>query len=413
MNRRQALRSATALLGVASAGAASVEAPPLPDAALLKRDPEAYWKRIRDEQFLLPGWRAFMNNGSLGVAPKPVVAAVTDFLAKAAALYSDEYPRWGYETLDEYRQEMAEFTGCSKDELALVHNATTAMSVVANGLDLRPGDEVVMTDQEHPSGRGAWLIKQARFGVRVREVKIPLPPRSPDQLADLMISAIGPHTRVLSFSGITTTTGLIMPVKQICEAARAKGVLTLVDGAHMHGQIPFRISELGCDFMAGSPNKWMFAPAGCGLLYIREEMLDRLWPSITTTAWQDKSLKAARFMMVGTNNRAIFEGMIAGVRFLKALGPENVHARIHQLARMGLERARAMGLELLTPDDDRMFGSLTAFQLSGNAGKRFADLCRKRRIWITGAPRVRVSTHIHTRPQDLDVFFETLKEALG
>ena len=276
-NLLQNMGYAAALFGV-PASAASGTIPPLPDRDLFLRDPEAFWKRIRDEQFLLPGWRAFLNNGSLGVAPKPVLAAVQDYLDRSAELRIESgYPRWGYETLDEFRTELAQFFGCKKEELALTHNATEAMCIVGNGLDLKPGDEVLMTDQEHTGGKGVWKMRQARHGITVREVPIPLPPRNPEQLVDLMVSAIGSRTRGIMFSGITSPTGLVMPIRQICEAARAKGVISVIDGAHVHGQIPFKYSELGCDFMTGSPHKWVFAPAGCGMLYIREEMLDRLY----------------------------------------------------------------------------------------------------------------------------------------
>jgi selenocysteine lyase/cysteine desulfurase len=416
MNRREALRGtayAAALFGLPLGAAAAT--PALPDSKLFENDPETYWSRIRREQFLLADWRAFLNNGSLGVAPRPVLEAIAGYLDRAAALTSDEYPRWGYETLDEIRQELADFFGCKKDELALTHNATEGMNTVANGLDLQAGDEVVLTDQEHPSGLCPWLQKQARFGIRVREVKIPLPPQSPEQITDLLISAIGPRTRVLSFSGITTRTGLWLPVRQICDAARAKGVLSVVDGAHMHGQVPFKLAELGCDFFAGSPHKWMFAPAGCGILYGREEMLDRLWVNVATGGWEDRKLKAARFMMVGTNNRAIFEGFVAALRFLRALGPERVYGRIHQLARSAYERARALPkVELLTPNDDRMFAGMVTLRFPGTDVTPVLKLAEKRRIWLLGGgERFRISTHIHTRPADLDAFFETVREGLG
>ncbi|MCX6609089.1 MAG: aminotransferase class V-fold PLP-dependent enzyme, partial [Acidobacteria bacterium] len=207
--------------------------------------------------------------------------------------------------MESHRKEAAAFLGCSFENLALTHNATEAMSMVAQGLDLVSGDEILMTDQEHTGGKGAWLQREARHGLRVRMVEIPLPPRDSGQLVERLIGAIGPRTKVLSFSGILTTTGLVMPVREICRAARAKGVITVVDGAHMHGQISFRIDELECDFLAGSPHKWLFAPPGCGLLYIRDEMLDRLWPVVTTEAWTNRGLKAARFMQVGTNSRAV------------------------------------------------------------------------------------------------------------
>jgi len=417
MRRREALQGmagAAAMFGLPGTGNAA--APALPEARLYDKEPEKYWTRLRNEQFLLPGWRAFMNNGSLGVAPKPVVQAVADYLNRSASLGMDfpEYPRWGYETLDEHRSEASEFLGCKKDELALVHNATEAMSTIAGGLDLKATDEVLITDQEHPSGRCCWQMKQQRYGVMLREVVLPLPPTSPDQLADIIVSAIRPRTRVLSFSGITTTTGLVLPVRQICDAARAIGVRTVIDGAHMNGQIPMRIADLGCDYFAGSPHKWLFAPAGCGLLWLREDVMDRHWPNTLTGRWEDRSIKAARFMMMGTNNRAVFEGMMAGMRFARQVGPERIFARTHQLARMVRERAaRIPYLELLTPEDDRMYGALVTFNFRDRDPAPFNELCRKRRIWISGGKRMRVSTHIHTRPSDIDLLFDTMEEALG
>lgn len=411
MHRRQLL--ASALFGL-SARAASGDIKPLPDAALRQSDPEAYWKRIREEQFFLPDWRNFLNNGSLGVAPRPVVAAVEEFLERGAGLLNDEYPRWGYETLDAERAEMAEFLGCKKEELAVTHNATEGLSTIAAGIDLKAGDEIVMTDHEHVSGKAGWALRAARHGVVVREVEIPHPPESSAQLADIMVSAIGPKTRVLFFSGILSPTGVIMPVRQICDAARAKGVITVVDGAHMNGQIPLRLSELGCDYYAGSPHKWMFAPAGSGILYIREENLDRLWPSIVTGGWDEKQAGAARFMKVGTNNRAITVGMMAGLRFLKSLGPENVYARIHELAKRNYRMAASRPyLEILSGADDRLYGALVTISFRGAKLDDLWRTARERRIWVYGAEQLRLSTHIHTRPQDLDAFYTLVDEVIG
>jgi selenocysteine lyase/cysteine desulfurase len=408
MNRRDLFsRSAAAMLGAASAGAA----PSLPTVSLREKDPERYWLKIRKDQFYLPEWRAFLNTGSLGVAPRPVVQAVTAFQELDASRAPDDYPRWGYETLDEERAGMAGFSGCKRDELAFTHNATEGLSMVAAGLDLKAGDEVVMTHLEHPSGRSPWQRRAQRDGVVVREVQLPVPPKNPEQVADLMVSAIGPRTRVLMFSGIISPTGWVMPIREICTAARAKGVLTLVDGAHMSGQIPFRLDQLNCDFWVGSPHKWLFAPAGCGLLYIREENLDRLWPTIVTGGWDDKSLKAARFMKVGTNNKALMMGMMAGLRFHQAIGSEAIFARVHELAR----RNRAMAaqrsfLKVITPDDDRMYGSLVTIDFGKRDMDKFWARIRERKIWTLVAPRLRISTHIHTRMSDLELFYKTVDE---
>jgi selenocysteine lyase/cysteine desulfurase len=415
MDRRGLLHisAAAAMFGVPGRGVAK-NPPPLPNLKQFERNPEAYWTRIREEQFFLPGWRAFLNNGSLGIAARPVMKAIVDYLHSSAALEMDYYPRWGYETMDEFRQELADFYGCKKDELALMHNATEAMSTIAAGVDLKAGDEVLITDQEHPSGRGCWHMRQARQGIAVREVPIPLPPKSAAEVADRIVSAIGPRTRVLSFSGITSPTGLILPIREICDAARAKGVITVVDGAHMHGQIPFHTADLNCDYMAGSPHKWVYAPAGCGLLYIREENLEKLWPSIVSGSWNQTKLKAARFMNMGTNNRAILEGMMAGLRFLKQLGPERVYARMHQVARyIFLKASQCPHVTLLTPDDDTQFGSLVTVKFKRENLEPFHGLLKKRRIWANMGRQVRLSAHIHTRFRDVDAYFETMREALG
>ncbi len=414
MNRRHALLAGATIFGMPWQKVMGATPNPLPDDALFSRDPETYWTRMREEQFFLPQWRSFLNNGSLGVLPRPVYQSVATYMQNAAALETPyPYPRWGYETLDEEREELSKYLGCKKDELALMHNATEALTTVASGIDLKAGDEVLMTNLEHPSGKAGWQAKQARYGVVVREVAIPLPPKDPAQLAELMISAIGPKTRMISFSGIISPTGLIMPIREICDAARAKGVMTLVDGAHMHGQMPLKISDLHCDFFAGSPHKWMFAPAGSGFLYIREENLDRLWPLNVTGDWDNKSLKAGRFMRQGTNNRAIFEGMIAGLRFAQAVGPDRIYTRIHQLARRTYERAAKLPyIELLTPNDDRMFAALVCIKFKKDAAAVWQETS-KQKIFVSGGQQVRLSSHIHTRPSDIDQLFDIIESKMG
>ena len=414
MNRRSALLTGATIFGMPWQKVMGAVPNALPDDALFSRDPETYWTRMREEQFFLPQWRSFLNNGSLGVLPRPVYQAVATYMQNAAALETAyPYPRWGYETLDEEREELSKYLGCKKDELALMHNATEAITTVASGLDLKAGDEVLMTNFEHTSGKAGWAQKQARYGVIVREVAIPLPPKDPAQLADLMISAIGPKTKVMSFGGILSAPGTIMPIREICDAARAKGILTLVDGAHMHGQMPVKISDLNCDFFAGSPHKWMFAPAGSGFLYIREENLDRLWPLNCTGGWDDRSLKAGRFMRQGTNNRAVFEGMIAGLRFAEAVGPDRIYTRIHQLARRTYERAAKLPyIELLTPNDDRMFAALVCVKFKKDSGAVWQETA-KQKIFVSGGQQVRLSSHIHTRPSDIDQLFDIIESKMG
>ena len=415
LSRRDALRGlglSTALLGLPAT--AADEATTLPSTSLLRDDPDGYWARLRAEQFLMPDERVFLNTGSLGVIPRPVLAAMTAYLERSAALHIDEgYPRWGYETLDEERTALAEFVGCRKDELAITHNATESLSIIAGGMPLEQGAEVLITDQEHPSGRDPWRVRAARGDITLREVSLPLPPKNAGELVDVVVSAIGPNTRVLSFSGITSPTGLIMPIREICDAARERGVISVVDGAHMTGQVDYRISDMGCDYFAGSPHKWLFAPAGSGLLYMREELQNDHLPVIATARWDMPELKAGRFMRFGTNNRAVIEGLMAGLAFAKAIGPERIYARIHGLAKHTYEKAQEFDyLKLLTPQDDSLYGSLVTFSIDLPEAKlnRLWALCERRLIWTTGNPRLRMSSHVHTRPADIDLFFATLTE---
>jgi len=409
LNRRQALNR-VAVAAMAFTNPLRVRAadlPALPSQHLPQTDANTYWTRIRQDQFLLPDDRIFLNNGSLGVTPRPVLQAMTSYLERAAAMDMEETPRWGYETLDPERSEFAEFLGCQKDELAFTHNCTEAMSTIANGLDLQAGDEVILTNQEHAGGTMCWRVQEKRRGIRVRVVEIPVTPREPGEITDRLISAIGPRTRVLSFSGIITTTGLILPVKQICQSAQEKGVISVVDGAHMDGQMPVNLRELGCDYFAGSPHKWMFAPAGCGFLYGRNNLLDRLWPAIASARWDDKEqLKSARFMMVGTNNRAIFEGMMAGLRFLKSLGPDAVYARLQHLANLVVRLAKERSyLELISSDDPRFYQAIAKVRFKSQNIQPVLDALKRNKIIFLGGNEIRLSAHIHTRPSDIETFF--------
>lgn len=412
------LLAATAGASVAHAAEAfEASDPPMPPKTWLDSDAERYWGTLRRQWLLAPD-RVNLNCGMLGCTPLPVLRAMIEHVQLGETFREDELPRFGFEEnkyLKQVRTSLADFIGCSRDELALTRNTTEGNNIVANGLEMKPGDEALLTDQEHHSARGAWEIKAARYGVVIKNVALPKPPRSVEEIVAAVEQQIAPRTRVLVISHITTSTGLVLPVKELCAMARRRGILSHVDGAHAIGQVPINIREIGCDFYAASPHKWLMAPKGCGLLFIREEHMDRLWAYTGTNHWQDKALKAYRFSNFGTANLSVMVGLQAALDFFHAIGPERIYARSHELASRVRERiSRYPQFTHENASADAFYGNMVSFRAPESTFTRILAECKARNVRITpfeAAHRVRVSTHIFTRRTDLDLFFGAIEPA--
>jgi selenocysteine lyase/cysteine desulfurase len=339
-----------------------------------------------------------------------------DHLLSAEAFREAEYPWFGYEEnphLRDLRDALAAFLHCRRDELALVRNATEANNVVCNGLDLKPGDVAVLTDQEHAGGRCCWEQKAARFGIQLHFVPLPRPPASTDEIVDRFARALTPRTRILAFSHITSPTGLVLPVKEICRLARARGILTHVDGAHAIGQVPLDLHDLGCDFYAASPHKWLLAPKGTGVLYIREELLDRLWVNTASADWRNYERKAFRFSNVGTSNLSVMVGFKAALDFYSTIGAERIYGRIHELAQRVRTRLKDYPqLRLVNASADAFYQGMVSVEPVKGDLKRLVEACAARNIRIAGSPqRIRIATHIFSQSTELNAFFDTVDRA--
>ncbi len=201
--------------------------PPLPDHALLDKNEDAYWAEMR-KQFLIPEDEVYLNNGTVGSSPAPVLHAIFDGYTTTEKMDQqdpEDYPIWGYAAWNEFRDPLAAFVGCNRDEIALLRNATEANSYIANGIDMKPGDEVLMTDQEHPGGEHPWDLKAKRYGIVVKKVTLPRPMKDAAQVLNLFNDAITPRTRVLFFSHITTFSGVVLPAKELAALAHKRNSL--------------------------------------------------------------------------------------------------------------------------------------------------------------------------------------------
>jgi selenocysteine lyase/cysteine desulfurase len=345
------------------------------------QDQEDYWSFLRGQFAVEPG-RIYLNAGTTGLMPKPVLEAEARYQSQLAA---NPKVRHEFESIivpDEVRRKAAALIGAALEETALTHNTTEGLNIVAHGLPLKAGDQVLITDQEHPGHREPWRLRAKRDGIEVTEVKIPTP--LPDAAAFLtrIESAITSRTRVIAFPYITTTTGLITPAKQVCALARSKGLWTLLDGAHSAGQIAFSVKDIGCDFYATSPHKWLHAPLGNGIFYCRRELQDTLWPLTGAAGW-DTFKDARKYSAFGNRSWATAMALGHAIDFANAIGIEHIEARQRALVTRFKRDLQSIGVESLTPADPAFYCAQSAFRIPNVSGPSLSTyLLEKHKIVV-------------------------------
>ena len=413
LDRRQFLTHTTTGLGAALAlsnplFAQLATAPTaLPDPKLLSDDQEAYWAELR-KQFLIPEDEIYLNNGTVGSSPAPVLRAVFDGYTTTEKMDQadpEDYPIWGYGSWNEFRDPLAAFLGCNRDEIALLRNATEANSYIANGIDMKPGDEVLMTDQEHPGGEQPWRLKAKRYGIVVKTVTLPKPVKSPADVLTLFNDAITPRTRVLFFSHITTSTGVVLPAKELCALAKTKGILSAVDGAHVPGMMRLNLHEVGCVMYSASPHKWLQAPKGSGFLFVREEVMDQLWNTIVTAGWDDPKLKAERFQRIGSSNVPSLMGLRASIAMANEIGMERIEKRHRELGNYMLAEMVKRGAESWTSPDPAMRCAIVTVNVPPVQRMALENwMWKTQKIRIRGGEpsKLRLSTPYYIRKKDID-----------
>ena len=289
---------------------------------------ESYWREIQ-QAFTLDRTIINLNNGGCSPSPRVVHEAFKRYLD--ISNQAPVYHMWQIlePNIETVRRRLAAEFGCDPEELAITRNASEALQIAQLGIDLKPGDEVVTTNQDYGRMLTTWDQRVRRDGIRVNKISFPVPPPSIDDLARRLLAAITPATRVLHFCHITNLTGQIFPVKRICDEARRRGVKTIVDGAHAFAQFPYKLSDLGCDYYGTSLHKWLLAPIGTGFLYVRRENIAPLWPLQPAAEAQKDNIR--KFEEIGTHPAANHNSIAEAISFHEGIGSERKAARLRYL----------------------------------------------------------------------------------
>lgn len=301
-------------------------------------DPPAELRRF----FLLDPEVAFLNHGSFGACPLPVLEAYWDWHRRIEVepvrFFRDQFE----DSMAHARARLAAYVGCPRDDLVFVPNATTAVNTVARSLPLSAGDEILTTNHEYGACDRAWQFICRRTGASYRPAELPEPAGPPAELVDAIWSQVTERTKVLFLSHITSPSALLLPVAELCALARQAGILTFVDGAHGPGQVPLHLAALGCDFYTGNCHKWLCAPKGSAFLYSRPEVQHLVEPLVVSWGGTYREPGPSRYVdeleYGGTRDYAACLAVPAALDFLAAHDWASVSRTCVRLLRAGIER---------------------------------------------------------------------------
>jgi selenocysteine lyase/cysteine desulfurase len=375
---------------------------------------ESYWAEIQ-QAFTLDRTLINLNNGGCSPSPRVVHDAFKRYLD--ISNQAPVYHMWQIlePNIESVRRRLAREFGCDTEEMAITRNASEALQIAQLGIDLTAGDEVVTTNQDYGRMLDTWDQRVRRDGITVKKISFPVPPPSMDDLADRLVGAIGPKTKVLHFCHITNLTGQIFPVKRICDAARAKGVKTIVDGAHAFAHFPYTAADLGCDYYGTSLHKWLLAPIGTGFLYVRRENIEGLWGLQPTSAARAKDIR--KFEEIGTHPAANHNAIAEALTFHEAIGTERKAARLRYLRNRWAKRLAETGkFRIHTSMDPAQGCAICTVQvLNVQTDKAVQQLWDRWRIIATPINHaeftgIRVTPNVYTTIDEIDTFGDAMQK---
>jgi selenocysteine lyase/cysteine desulfurase len=368
---------------------------------------ERFWTAVR-AQFVMPPELAVMNAANLCPASAPALQALSRETDNVDRNPSPQNRARLSQAKENTRKVLADFLRVTPDEIVITRNTSESNNLVSNGLDLKAGDEVVIFADNHPSNNQAWQEKSKRFGFTVRVVEQKNPHPGADYYVDAFTRALTPQTKVLAFTHFTNTVGDLFPAKEICAAARARNVLTLVDGAQSFGLLDVNLREIDPDFYSGSAHKWPCGARECGVLFVNARVHDRIWPT-SYSAYPGAVGISRRLEAFGQRDEATMIAFAEALTFQTTVGRAAIEARSRALTQQLLAGlSKLEGFHAFTsPEAERRAAVVTFRPGALDMRKLVAALYENDKIGVTtggGAGRngVRVSPHFYNTPQEID-----------
>ena len=380
----------------------------------------------RDEDFWFDVRHAFtvdrnminLNNG--GVSPSPKIVMDTEIRNLEIENLNPSYYMWnvldpGLETV---RRRLAQSFGCDPEEMAITRNASESLEIVQLGMNLKAGDEVLTTNQDYPRMIATWQQRERRDGIVLKQVTFPVPPPSLDYLAGRIEENITAKTRVIHICHITNRTGQIFPVKKICQMGRSRGIEVVVDGAHAFAQFPFKQADLDCDYYGASLHKWLLAPIGTGMLYVRKNKIPTIWPMMAAPDSMKDNIR--KFEEIGTHPASQRLAITEALNFSESIGLDRKAERLRYLRRLWSNSLRQLpGVKILNSEDPEQscgIGFISIDQL--DAPKLSAFLWQKYRIWTVAVVTpgeyqgLRITPNVYTTIEEINTFTQVMTEVI-
>ena len=388
-------------------------APALPAGGAASGEP--FWKAVR-AQFVMPPELAVMNAANLCPASGPVLRALTRETEDIDRNPSPQNRARLAGAKEATRKALAEFLRVTPEEIVITRNTSESNNLVSNGLELKAGDEVVLFSDNHPSNNQAWVEKAKRFGFSVSVIEQKNPHPGAEYYIDAFTRALTPRTKVLTFTHFTNTVGDLFPAKEICAAARARGVMTLVDGAQTFGALDVNLRDIDPDFYSGSAHKWPCGARECGVLFINARVHDRIWPS-SYSAYPGAVGVSRKMEAFGQRDEATMIAFAEALSFQTTIGRAAIEQRSKALGQQLIAGIRKIdGFRLFTSTEADRNGAVVTFAPGTlDLRKLVAALYERDKIAITtggGAGRsgLRASPHFYNTPEEIDRLVAALQK---